>query len=157
MIPAEYGGAGLGLTEASIIMEEINRNGGNAAACHGQMYNMGTLLRHGSLEQKKRYLPKIACGELRLQAMAVTETASGTDTTKIQTAAVKKKRSLCSQWTKGMDLACAAFRFDDSSRTYYAVESSEEKIGRHVDLSRRSAQCRQQTAYRPAFTEHGQS
>jgi acyl-CoA dehydrogenase len=90
LIPQEYGGAGLGLTEASIIMEEINRSGGNSGACHGQMYNMGTLLRHGSAEQKQRYLPKIASGELRLQSMGVTEPTTGTDTTKIRTTAVKK-------------------------------------------------------------------
>ncbi|MCX8226891.1 MAG: acyl-CoA/acyl-ACP dehydrogenase, partial [Sulfitobacter sp.] len=79
-----------GLTEASIIMEEINRAGGNSGACHGQMYNMGTLLRHGSQEQKQRYLPRIANGELRLQSMAVTEPSTGTDTTKIKTTAVRK-------------------------------------------------------------------
>jgi acyl-CoA dehydrogenase len=90
LIPEEYGGAGLGLTEASIIMEEINRSGGNSGACHGQMYNMGTLIRHGSEEQRRRYLPKIATGELRLQSMAVTEPTTGTDTTKIKTAAVRK-------------------------------------------------------------------
>jgi acyl-CoA dehydrogenase len=90
MIPEEFGGSGLGLTEASVIMEEINRSGGNSGACHGQMYNMGTLLRHGSDEQKAKYLPKIACGELRLQSMAVTEPTAGTDTTKIKTTAVKK-------------------------------------------------------------------
>jgi len=90
MIPQEYGGSGLGLTEASVIMEEINRSGGNAGACHGQMYNMGTLLRHGSEAQKKEYLPKIASGELRLQSMGVTEPSTGTDTTKIKTTAVKK-------------------------------------------------------------------
>ncbi|TWG93883.1 acyl-CoA dehydrogenase [Mesorhizobium sp. J18] len=90
MIPSEYGGSGLGLTEASIIMEEINRSGGNAGACHGQMYNMGTLLRHGSEEQKKKYLPGIASGELRLQSMAVTEPTTGTDTTKLKTTAVRK-------------------------------------------------------------------
>ena len=73
LIPQDYGGSGLGLTEASIIMEEINRAGGNSGACHGQMYNMGTLLRHGSEAQKRAYLPKIATGELRLQSMAVTE------------------------------------------------------------------------------------
>jgi acyl-CoA dehydrogenase len=71
-------------------MEEINRSGGNAGACHGQMYNMGTLLRHGSAAQKQRYLPKIASGELRLQSMGVTEPTTGTDTTKIKTTAVKK-------------------------------------------------------------------
>ncbi len=90
LIPEEYGGSGLGLTEASVIMEEINRSGGNSGACHGQMYNMGTLLRHGSDAQKKFYLPKIASGELRLQSMGVTEPTTGTDTTKIKTAAVKK-------------------------------------------------------------------
>jgi len=90
LIPQEYGGSGLGLTEASVIMEEINRCGGNSGACHGQMYNMGTLLRHGSEAQKRAYLPKIANGELRLQSMGVTEPTTGTDTTKIKTTAVKK-------------------------------------------------------------------
>src|SRR5436190_5913091 len=90
LIPQEYGGSGLGLAEASVIMEEINRSGGNSGACHGQMYNMGTLLRHGSEAQKRTYLPKIASGELRLQSMAVTEPSTGTDTTKIKTLAVKK-------------------------------------------------------------------
>jgi acyl-CoA dehydrogenase len=90
LIPQEYGGSGLGLTEASVIMEEINRSGGNSGACHGQMYNMGTLLRHGSAEQKERYLPKIASGELRLQSMGVTEPTTGTDTTKIKTTAERK-------------------------------------------------------------------
>ncbi len=90
MIPEEYGGSGLGLTAASVIMEEINRNGGNAGAVHGQMYNMGTLLRNGSEAQKQRYLPAIAAGELRIQSMAVTEPTTGTDTTKIKTAAVRR-------------------------------------------------------------------
>src|SRR6202167_4727899 len=90
LIPQEYGGSGLGLTDASVIMEEINRAGGNSGACHGQMYNMGTLLRHGSAEQKLRYLPKIASGDLRLQSMGVTEPTTGTDTTKIKTTAERK-------------------------------------------------------------------
>jgi len=90
LIPQEYGGSGLGLTEASVIMEEINRAGGNSGACHGQMYNMGTLLRHGSQAQKERYLPKIASGELRLQSMAVTEPTTGTDTTRIRTTAERR-------------------------------------------------------------------
>lgn len=90
LIPHEYGGSGLGLTEASIIMEEINRSGGNSAACHGQMYNMGTLLRHGSEAQKSRYLPQIASGALRLQSMAVTEPTAGTDTSQIATTAVRR-------------------------------------------------------------------
>jgi acyl-CoA dehydrogenase len=90
LIPEEYGGSGLSLTAASVIMEEINRSGGNAGFCHGQMYNMGTLLRHGSEAQKKKYLPKIASGEWRLQSMGVTEPTTGTDTTKLKTVAVKK-------------------------------------------------------------------
>ena len=90
LIPEEYGGSGLGLAEASVIMEEINRTGGNSGACHGQMYNMGTLLRHGSDEQKQKYLPRVASGELRIQTMAVTEPTTGTDTTKLKTTAVKK-------------------------------------------------------------------
>jgi len=89
MIPEEYGGTGLGLAAASVIMEEINRCGGNAGAVHGQMYNMGTLLRHGSDAQKRKYLPPIAEGKLRIQSMAVTEPAAGTDTTRIRTIAVR--------------------------------------------------------------------
>src|SRR5213075_1219210 len=87
LIPQEYGGSGLGLAEASVIMEEINRCGGNSGACHGQMYNMGTLLRHGSEAQKRTFLPRIASGELRLQSMGVTEPTTGTDTTKLKTTA----------------------------------------------------------------------
>jgi acyl-CoA dehydrogenase len=90
LIPAEYGGSGLGLTEASVIMEEINRSGGNSGACHGQMYVMNVLVRHGSDVQKREYLTKIASGELRLQSMAVTEPSTGTDTTKLKTQAVRK-------------------------------------------------------------------
>ena len=90
LIPSQYGGSGLGLAEASVIMEEVNFSGGNAGACHGQMYNMGTLLRHGSPAQKKLYLPKIASGELRLQSMAVTEPTTGTDTTQLKTVAVRR-------------------------------------------------------------------
>lgn len=91
MIPEQYGGSGLGLAEASVVMEEINRSGGNAGHCHGQMYNMSTLMRNGSEQQKQLYLPKIASGELRLQSMAVTEPSTGTDTTKLKTTAIRKK------------------------------------------------------------------
>ncbi|MGB0505122.1 MAG: acyl-CoA dehydrogenase family protein [Pikeienuella sp.] len=90
LIPEQYGGAGLGLTEASVIMEEINRTGGNSGACHGQMYNMNTLVRHGSEEQRQKFLPLIAQGKLRLQSMGVTEPTTGTDTTRIKTTAVKR-------------------------------------------------------------------
>jgi acyl-CoA dehydrogenase len=90
LIPTEYGGSGLSLTEASVIMEEINRSGANSGACHGQMYVMSVLVRHGSDNQKRRYLPKIASGELRLQAMAVTEPTTGSDTTQLKTHAVRR-------------------------------------------------------------------
>jgi len=90
LIPEEYGGAGLGITEAGIILEEINRSPGNGLACHAQMYTMGTLLRHGSDEQKQRYLPKIASGQLRLQAFAVTEPDAGSETTRLQTRAIRR-------------------------------------------------------------------
>jgi acyl-CoA dehydrogenase len=90
LIPPEYGGSGLSLAEASVVMEEINRSGGNSGACHGQMYVMNVLVRHGSEQQKQQYLPKIASGELRLQSMAVTEPTTGSDTTKLKTTAVRK-------------------------------------------------------------------
>jgi acyl-CoA dehydrogenase len=90
LIPEEYGGGGLGIMEGAIVLEEINRSGGNAGACHAQMYIMGTVLRHGSEAQKETYLPKIATGELRLQAFGVTEPNAGSDTTKLQTTAVRK-------------------------------------------------------------------
>ena len=90
LIPQEYGGSGLSLAEASVVMEEINRSGGNSGACHGQMYVMNVLVRHGSEAQRQAYLPKIAAGELRLQSMAVTEPTTGTDTTRLKTTAVRK-------------------------------------------------------------------
>ena len=90
LIPEEFGGSGLGIAEAAVIMEEINRSGANAGACHAQMYTMGTLLRHGSDVQKREYLPKIASGELRLQAFGVSEPTTGSDTTQLKTMAVKK-------------------------------------------------------------------
>jgi len=95
LIPEAYGGASLGITEASIILEEVNRSGGNAAVCHAQMYVMGTLLRHGSEEQKQRYLPQIAKGDLRLQAFGVTEPDAGSETTRIQTMAVRRGDHYC--------------------------------------------------------------
>jgi acyl-CoA dehydrogenase len=109
LIPDEYGGSGLSLTEASVIMEEITRSGGNAGCCHGQMYNMNTLLRHGSEAQKKKYLPQIAAGKLRLQAMGVTEPTAGTDSTKIKTVEVKKGESYVINgqqvWTSRLQLS----------------------------------------------------
>jgi acyl-CoA dehydrogenase len=90
LIPEAYGGGGLGVAEASVILEEINRSGANSGACHAQMYIMGALLRHGSEEQKRRYLPEIAAGRLRLQSFAVTEPTTGIDTTKTRTTAVRR-------------------------------------------------------------------
>jgi len=90
LIPEAYGGSGLGVTEASVILEEVNHSGGNSGACHAQMYVMGTVLRHGSEAQKRRYLPDIAAGKLRMQSFAVTEPTTGSDTTKLKTVAVRK-------------------------------------------------------------------
>lgn len=90
LIPEAYGGSGLSLTEASVVMEEINRAGGNSGACHGQMYVMGCIVRHGSDKQKQDLLPRIARGEIRMQSMAVTEPSTGSDTTKLKTTAVLK-------------------------------------------------------------------
>ena len=90
LIPQEYGGSGLSMAEASVIMEEINRSGGNSGACHGQMYVMNAIVRSGSAAQKEKYLPAIARGELRIQSMGVTEPTTGSDTTRLKTSAVKK-------------------------------------------------------------------
>lgn len=90
LIPEEYGGSSLSLTEASVVMEEINRAGGNSGACHGQMYVMGCVVRHGSAQQKQDLLPRIASGEIRMQSMAVTEPTTGSDTTKLKTTATLK-------------------------------------------------------------------
>jgi acyl-CoA dehydrogenase len=119
LIPEEYGGSGLGLTEASVVMEEINRAGGNSGACHGQMYNMGTLLRHGSEAQKRKYLPAIAAGELRLQSMGVTEPTTGTDTTKIKTTAVRKGGRYIVNGQKVWISRVQAFGPDDRARAHH--------------------------------------
>ncbi len=126
LIPEEYGGSGLTLTEATVIMEEVTRTGGNAGCCHGQMYNMNTILRNGSEAQKKLYLPKIASGELRLQSMGVTEPTAGTDTTKIKTVAVKKGDKYVDQRPEGVDLAPAALRPDDPAGAHHAAGRGQE-------------------------------
>ena len=108
LIPEEYGGGGLGIMEAALILEEINRSGGNAGACHAQMYIMGTVLRHGSAEQKQQYLPKIATGELRLQAFGVTEPNAGSDTTKLQTTAVERATATSSTARRCSSRACSS-------------------------------------------------
>ena len=112
LIPEEYGGGGLSVTEASVILEEINRSGANSGACHAQMYVMGALVRHGSDEQKRAYLPDIAAGRLRLQSFAVTEPTTGTDTTKTQDGRRPPRRSLRRQRPEGVDLADPALRPD---------------------------------------------
>ncbi len=146
LIPQEYGGSGLGLTEASIIMEEINRSGGNSGACHGQMYNMGTLLRHGSEAQKRAYLPKIASGELRLQSMGVTEPTTGTDTTKIKTTAVRKGDRYV---VNGQKVWISRVLHSDLmillARTT-PLERGEKALRGDVDLPRRPARRRSATA-----------
>ena len=109
LIPREHGGLGLGLAEAGIVLEEINRSGGNGAACHAQMYTMGTLLRHGSADQQRRYLPRIASGELRLLAFSVTEAAAGSETTRIETTAVAG-RPVHRQRPQELDVPGAAVR-----------------------------------------------
>ena len=120
LIPEEYGGAGLGLTAASIVLEEINASGGNAAACHAQMYIMGTLLRHGSDEQKREYLPRIATGELRLQAFGVTEPDAGSDTTRIQTTARRVGDRYVVTGPEDLDLAGTSLRPDAAPRAHDA-------------------------------------
>ena len=145
LIPQDYGGSGLGLAEASVIMEEINRSGGNAGACHGQMYNMGTLLRHGSAAQKAEYLPRIARGELRLQAMAVTEPEAGSDTTRIATRAVAARRPLRGRRAEGVDLAGPAFGPDDPARAHHAAGRGGAQVRGAVGVPGRPAPRRSAT------------
>ncbi len=139
LIPEEYGGLGFGVTEASIILEEVNRSGGNAGACHAQMYTMGTLLRHGSEEQKQRYLPKIATGELRLQAFGVTEPDAGTDTTKIKHDRDARRRPLRDARPEGLHLARATLRPDDPAGAHHAARPGAAQVGRSLRLPGRSA------------------
>ena len=112
LIPEEYGGSGLGVRAASAILEEIHRSGSNGGACHAQMYIMGTVLRHGSEAQKQAYLPKIATGELRLQAFGVTEPTSGTDTLSLRTTAVKNGNGGYIVNGQKVWIADPAFRYD---------------------------------------------
>ena len=123
-IPAEYGGPGLSLGAANAILEEIHRRGCNGAACHAQMYTMGTILRHGSEEQKAAYLPRIASGELRLQAFGITEPGSGTDTTRIRTFARRDGEPLHRERTKGVHFARRALGFDGAAGTHDAPRQS---------------------------------
>src|SRR5271166_145641 len=146
LIPEEYGGSGLGLTEASVILEEINRCGGNSGACHGQMYNMGTLLRHGSPAQKRKYLPAIAAGALRLQSMAVTEPTTGSDTTQLATTAQKQGDRYVVNGQKVW-----------ISRVHHSARGGQAQVGRHVDFRSRACPGDRQRAHRTAHPQHGQS
>ena len=157
LIPQEYGGSGLGLTEASVIMEEINRSGGNSGACHGQMYNMGTLLRHGSAEQKAKYLPEIASGKLRLQSMGVTEPTTGSDTTKLKTTAVRQGDRYV---VNGQKVWISRIQHSDLmillARTT-PIDQVAEEIRGHVDLSGRPASGNRQRHDGSPHPEHGES
>lgn len=157
LIPVEYGGSGLGMVEASVIMEEINRCGGNSGACHGQMYNMGTLLRHGSKVQKDFYLPKIASGELRLQSMGVTEPTTGTDTTKIKTTAVKKGDRYV---VNGQKVWISRIQHSDLmillARTT-PLAGSDQKIRGYVDFHCRFTHSDRQRYDRSSDSQYGES
>ena len=136
LIPEEFGGSGLGVTEASIILEEINRSGGNSGACHAQMYTMGTLLRHGSDAQKREYLPKIAAGELRLQAFGVSEPTTGSDTTQLKTTAVRKGDQLRDPRAEDLDLARRALGSPAADRADHADRRGQEAERRPVGPAR---------------------
>ena len=136
------------LTEASVILEEINASGGNAAACHAQMYTMGTLLRHGSDEQKQRYLPRIASGELRLQAFGVTEPTAGSDTTRIKTLAERVDGGYRDQRPEDLDVARPPLRPDAAARAHDAARRSRSER-RPLGLPRRHAQGRRRRADDP--------
>ena len=135
LIPEQYGGSGLTVREASVILEEVNRSGGNAAACHAQMYIMGALLRHGSDAQKERYLPKIASGELRLQAFGVTEPNAGSDTTRLETFARKDGDYYI---VNGAKIFISRVQHSDMllllARTTPAAECSKKTLGLSVFL-----------------------
>ena len=138
LIPEEYGGAGLKLSAAAAILEEIQRAGCNGGGCHAQMYTMGTLLRHGSDEQKAKWLPKIASGELRLQAFGVTEPTSGTDTSSLKTfAQARGQRRLHRQRPEDLDQPRRIFRPDDPVGAHHAEGTSQKAHRWPVGVHRR--------------------
>ena len=139
LIPEEFGGSGLPLSYAGAILEEICASGGNAGACHAQMYTMGTVLRHGSDEQKQRYLPQIASGELRLQAFAVTEPNVGSDTTRIQTRAKKVDGGYRVIGPEDLDLARGALGPDGAARAHDAARRGDQADAGPVDVPGRHA------------------
>ena len=127
LIPEAYGGSGLPLSAAAAILEEIHKSGGNGAACHAQMYTMGTILRHGSEAQKRRWLPEIAAGNLRLQAFGVTEPGSGTDTLNLATTAKRDGDRLYRQGPESLDQPRRAFRPHAAARPHHAQGRGEEE------------------------------
>ena len=136
LIPEEYGGAGLPLAAAAAILETVQAAGCNGAACHAQMYIMGTILRHGTDEQKRTYLPKIASGELRLQAFGVTEPTSGTDTTSLRTFARKEGRQIHCEWAEGLDQPSRTLRPDVAACPHNTEGSDGQTHGGSFDLYR---------------------
>ena len=132
LIPEEFGGSGLGLAAATAILEEIHKSGGNAAACHAQMYTMGTILRHGSTKQKSEYLPKLASGELRLQAFGVTEPTSGSDTTRILTKAIREGNHYI---INGQKIWTSRAEYSDLMLLLARTSPREEVTKRHNGIS----------------------
>ena len=132
LIPEEFGGSGLGLAAATAILEEIHKSGGNAAACHAQMYTMGTILRHGSTKQKSEYLPKISSGELRLQAFGVTEPTSGSDTTRILTKAIREGNHYI---INGQKIWTSRSEYSDLMLLLARTSPREEVTKRHNGIS----------------------
>ncbi len=157
LIPEAYGGAGLGLGAACAVLEEIQKSGCNGGACHAQMYTMATLLKHGSEEQKRRYLPQIASGELRLQAFAVTEPSSGTDTTRIRTSAQRDGKRLSGERPEGIHLAHRALGLDAAARANDAARAGREDDGRDVGAARRSTHRRGQRPHDQAARDDDES
>ncbi len=152
LIPEEYGGSGLTIRAAAAILEEVHASGCNGAACHAQMYTMGTILRHGSDAQKKHYLPRIAEGELRLQAFGVTEPTSGTDTLSLRTTREARRRPLRHQRPEDLDLARRTFRPDAAAGAHDAEGAGREAHRGAVGVPRRHA--RRQGPHHQADPHH---
>ena len=133
LIPSEYGGSGLGILEASLIMEGINASGGNAAACHAQMYIMDVLTRRGTEAQKKRFLPELAAGRLRMQAFGVTEPTTGSDTTQLQTPGREARGPLRRAWAEGVHFEDHAFGPDAVAGPYHASRPGQEENAGSLD------------------------
>ena len=154
LIPGNFGGSGLPLSAAAVILEEIHRSGGNAGACHAQMYTMGTLLRHGSEAQKTQYLPKIADGTLRLQAFGVTEPSSGTDTGALRTTAKRDGSQLCHQRAENLDQPSRAFRPHVAFGAHDTARRGNEEDPRSFCFAGRHARSAGQRSHPTADPHH---